>query len=123
MYAVMITAHNALSIRRRGSSSSGKNDPLRSLGIPTVMSPAGVDTSLSRCPLRRFVRLRDRSCGSAPIRADSSASINSWIASVRISARFAANGESRRQRRGVSAFKAESDVVIVRCSSQLLGRF
>jgi hypothetical protein len=41
----MITAHSALSIRRRGSSNSGKNDPARSFGIPT-RSPAGVDNNV-----------------------------------------------------------------------------
>ena len=56
MYAVMIIAHNALLIRRRGSNNSGKNDPFRSFGIPTVISPAGVETSLSRCPFRKFDR-------------------------------------------------------------------
>ena len=45
MYAVMITAHNALSIRRRGSNSSGKKLPVRSFGIPISTSPAGVDNS------------------------------------------------------------------------------
>jgi len=83
----MITAHNALSIRRRGSSNSGKNDPVHSLGIPTSTSPAGVDTSLGRCPLRCAVRSGVRSPGSAPIRADSSASINSCSAVATISAR------------------------------------
>src|SRR4051794_38130047 len=53
MYAVMITAHEALSIRRRGSSNSGKNEPVRSLGIPTSTSPAGVDTSFGRCRTQR----------------------------------------------------------------------
>ncbi len=119
----MITAHSALSIRRRGSRSSGKNEPLRSFGIPTVISPAGVDTSLSRCPFRRFDRAIDLSLGSAPIRADRSASISDWIASVRISAKFAANGESVAPSDSDSAFRAESWLVIVRCSSQFLGRF
>ncbi len=35
----MITAHNARSTRRRGSSSSGKKLPVRSFGIPTSTSP------------------------------------------------------------------------------------
>ena len=48
----MITACNAWSMRRRRSSSDGKNDPARSLGICTSMSPAVVDTVLGRCPLR-----------------------------------------------------------------------
>jgi hypothetical protein len=44
----MITACNALSIRRRRSNSDGKNDPARSLGIATSMSQAVVDTVLGR---------------------------------------------------------------------------
>ena len=86
MYAVMITAHRALSIRRRGSSSSGKKLPVRSLGIPISMSPAGVDTSFGRCPLRCATRAGVRSPGAAPMRAVSSASTSSWIAAARISA-------------------------------------
>ena len=89
----MITAHRALSIRRRGSSSSGKKLPVRSLGILTSRSPAGVDTSLGRCPLRWVVRVRVRSWGSAPIRAVTSASTSSWMASARISANDAPNGD------------------------------
>ena len=42
-YAVMITPHNALSTRRRGSNRDGKNDPARSSGIRNSRSPAGVD--------------------------------------------------------------------------------
>jgi hypothetical protein len=63
----MITAHNALSIRRRGSSNSGKKDPLPQLGDPDLHVPAGVDTSLERWPLRCAVRSGVRSPGSAPI--------------------------------------------------------
>lgn len=85
-----------------------------------MRSPAGVDTSLSRCPLRRLERDSVRSPCSAPIRAVSSASISSWIASVRISASDAANGESVAVNDAESAFKAESDVVIVRCPSQFV---
>ena len=38
----MITAHNALSTRRRGSNRAGKNDPTRTFGTLST-SPAGVD--------------------------------------------------------------------------------
>jgi hypothetical protein len=51
MYAVMITAHNAWSTRRRGSNSDGKNDPTRNFGIRDSMSPAGVDSVLDRPPV------------------------------------------------------------------------
>ena len=47
-YAVMITAHNARSIRRRGSNNSGKNDPVRSFGIAMSTSPAGVVNNFGR---------------------------------------------------------------------------
>ena len=63
----MITAHNARSTRRRGSNNDGKNDPLRVLGIATCTSPAGVDTTRGRRPLRWFVRDSVRSCSPAPI--------------------------------------------------------
>ena len=43
---------NATSMRRRGLSSAGKNDPVRTFGIFTVKSPAVVVTVLSRVPLR-----------------------------------------------------------------------
>ena len=43
------------------------------------MSPAGVDSSRDRAPLRWFDRVSVRSCGSAPIAAVSSASISSCI--------------------------------------------
>lgn len=46
--ACMITACNATSTLRRGQSSDGKNDPERTFGILTVMSPAAVDSSLNR---------------------------------------------------------------------------
>ena len=46
MYAVMITAHNALSIGRRGSDNPGKKLPWRSLGIPISTSPPGVESAL-----------------------------------------------------------------------------
>ena len=44
-YAAMSTPHNALSTRRRGSSSDGKNDPTRTFGMRSSMSPAGVDNN------------------------------------------------------------------------------
>ena len=75
----MITPHRALSTRRRGSSSDGKNDPTRTFGIRSSTSPAGVDSSRDRDPLRWFERVSIRSCGAAPIAAVSSASISSCI--------------------------------------------
>jgi membrane protein YdbS with pleckstrin-like domain len=56
----VITACNALSMRRRRSSSERKNDPTRSLGILTSMSPEVVETVLARCPLRWVPRSSDR---------------------------------------------------------------
>lgn len=50
----------ANSIRRRRSSNEGKNDPARSLGIRTSISPAMVDTDLGRRPLRYVPRSADR---------------------------------------------------------------
>ncbi len=76
----MITAHNARSTRRRGSSSEGRNEPTRTLGIRSCTSPAGVDSVLDRPPLRWFVLDSVRSCGAAPIAALSSSSINSCSA-------------------------------------------
>jgi hypothetical protein len=73
----MITAHNARSTRRRGSSSDGKNAPSRTFGIRNSTSPAGVDNTLALAPLRWLVRVSVRSCGLAPIASDSSASISS----------------------------------------------
>src|SRR5205814_7062181 len=62
---------------RRRLSSAGKNDPVRTLGIFTVRSPAVVVTALSRVPLRCVVRASLRSCGPAPIWAVASASTSS----------------------------------------------
>ena len=59
----MTTANSAWSIRRRRSSSDGKNDPARSLGIRSSRSPAVVVIVLAREPLRWFVRASVRSCG------------------------------------------------------------
>jgi hypothetical protein len=61
MYAVMITVHSAWSTRRRGSSRFGKNEPTRSLGMRSSMSPAGVDNVRVRPPLRWFVLVSVRS--------------------------------------------------------------
>ena len=55
VYAVMITPHSALSTRRRGSSSDGKNDPTRTFGIRSSRSPVGVDNNRERLPLRWFI--------------------------------------------------------------------
>ncbi|CPA63493.1 Uncharacterised protein [Mycobacterium tuberculosis] len=48
-------------MRRRRSKSDGKNEPARSLGICTSISPAVVDTVLGRCPLRCTMRPSERS--------------------------------------------------------------
>ena len=74
----MITANNAWSTRRRRSSSDGKNDPVRSLGIRSSRSPAVVVKVRGRLPLRSAVRSADRSHGPAPTTEVSSASINAW---------------------------------------------
>jgi hypothetical protein len=55
------TASSARSMRRRGSNSAGKNEPSRSLGMRNSTSPALVDNSRERDPLRWVVRLADRS--------------------------------------------------------------
>ena len=57
--ASMTTAHRARSMRRRGSSSAGKKLPSRSLGMASSTSPALVDSSRARLPLR-CVRARRR---------------------------------------------------------------
>ena len=63
-------------MRRRGSRIEGKKLPLRSFGIPSWRSPALVDRTRGRCPLR-CVRARSaRSHGSAPIASGASSSIN-----------------------------------------------
>jgi hypothetical protein len=49
----MITANSAWSTRRRRSSSEGKNEPARSLGIRSSRSPAVVVRVRGRDPLRR----------------------------------------------------------------------
>ena len=110
----MITAHNARSTRRRGSSSSGKNLPVRSFGMPTSTSPAGVDSSFGRCPLRSAVRSGERSPGAAPISAVSSASINSCNAAVRMSRSDVDNEASVPASRPARSDRADSELVIVR---------
>jgi len=72
----MITANSAWSTRRRRSSSDGKNDPARSLGIRSSRSPAVVVNVRDREPFRCAVRASLRSQGPAPITLVSSASIN-----------------------------------------------
>ncbi len=63
MYAVMITAHYALSRSRRGSSNDGYKLPTRNFEIPSSTSPAGVDRVRERAPLRCFERVSVRSGG------------------------------------------------------------
>ena len=65
------------STRRRGSSSDGKNDPVRVLGIATCTSPASVDTVSGRGRCADSFRVSVRWCAAAPIRAVSSSSISS----------------------------------------------
>ncbi len=65
-------------MRRRRSSSDGKNEPVRSLGIRSSRSPTWLINVRGREPLRCAVRVSVRSCGAAPITAVSSASISSW---------------------------------------------
>jgi hypothetical protein len=64
--------------RRRRSSRLGKNDPARSLGMRSSKSPAVVDSTRGRCPLRCPSRVSVRWCGAAPITAVSSASMRAW---------------------------------------------
>jgi hypothetical protein len=49
---LITTASSARSMQRRGSSSAGKNEPSRSLGMRSSTSPALVDSSRERVPLR-----------------------------------------------------------------------
>jgi hypothetical protein len=117
MYAVMITAHNALSIRRRGSSNSGKKLPVRSFGMPISRSPAGVDNSFGRCPFRNAERAGVCSPGAAPITPVSSASISSWSAAARMSRIAVVNVASVPARRAARSDRANSWLVIVRSFS------
>src|SRR3982074_145079 len=59
--ASITTAHNAWSIRRRGSSSDGKKVPSRSFGMRRDTSPALVDNNLGLLPLRCVTRSSVRS--------------------------------------------------------------
>jgi len=59
--ASMITAYRAWSIRRRASSTEGKNDPVRSFGIASSTVPALVINSRGREPLRSVTRSGVRS--------------------------------------------------------------
>src|SRR5512135_3745160 len=77
-----MTACSALSIRRRGSSKEGTNEPVRVLGIATVTSPAAVVRVFGRDPLRWVVRVGVRSCGPAPIAAVASSAMSAWSAPV-----------------------------------------
>ena len=65
-------------MRRRRSSSDGKNVPARSFGIVKSRSPAVVVNTLGRVPLRWVVRSVVLSNGAAPMNAVASASISSW---------------------------------------------
>src|SRR3954471_22773639 len=56
---------------------TGKNEPLRSLGIRSSTSPALVESTRGRCPLRSVTRASVRSYGAAPIHSVASASISS----------------------------------------------
>src|SRR3712207_6055624 len=58
---------------------TGKNDPLRSLGIRSSRSPAWVASSRSRAPLRSVTRDSVRSYRPAPILSVASASISSCM--------------------------------------------
>lgn len=74
----------ALEILRRRSRTEGKNEPRRSSGVLSATSPAVVDTSRGRCPLRRLVRPSVRSWGAAPtasVASASSASTRAWSTS------------------------------------------
>jgi hypothetical protein len=55
------TASSARSMRRRGSSNAGKNEPSRSFGMRSSTSPALVDSSRDQDPLRCVVRCSLRS--------------------------------------------------------------
>jgi hypothetical protein len=59
--ASITTASSARSMRRPGSSSAGKHEPSRSFGMRSSTSPALVDSSRVRVPLRWVVRVSVRS--------------------------------------------------------------
>jgi hypothetical protein len=71
--AVMLGTHLAAlrAFQQRGEERAGAQ-----FGIRSSRSPAVVASRRARCPLRCASRASDRSCGSAPITAVSSASIN-----------------------------------------------
>ena len=108
MYAVMITAHRARSMRRRGSNSSGKKLPVRSLGMPTSTSPAGVDNTFERWPMHCATRSGVRSPGAAPIVAVNSASINSCNAAARMSRSDVVNDASVPAKSAARSDRADS---------------
>ena len=66
-------------MRRRGSSRDGKKLPSRSLGMRSSTSPALVESSRVRLPLRWVVRASLRSNRAAPIERPASRSMSSWI--------------------------------------------
>jgi hypothetical protein len=103
--ACITTACSATSMRRRGASSDGKNDPERTFGIFTVRSPAVVATSLSRVPLRWVVRLSVRSCGPAPMCAVASASTSAC--SIVCSSRRISSPESALRSASVNSSRAD----------------
>ncbi len=59
--ASITTAHNAWSMRRRGSNNDRKKVPSRSFGIRSATSPALVDNNRGRLPLRCVTRSSVRS--------------------------------------------------------------
>ena len=120
----MITAHSARSIRRRGSSSDGKNDPDAQLRDPQLDV-----TGRGRQQPRTGTRCAGssgssvRSCGAAPIAAVSSASISSCIpaSSSRRNNSFGVTlTEPREQLRNSAIIVMGHRVVLL---NELLGRF
>ena len=75
VYASATTLARARSALRRGSSSTGMNDPCRSFGIRRCAVPAVVSQSRGRPPLRLFVRVSARSYRPAPIFCSTSTSM------------------------------------------------
>jgi hypothetical protein len=78
-YASTTTAYNAWSILLLGLRLTGKNDPLRNVGVfgLDVASPGA--SNRSRAPLRSVTRESPRSYLAAPVRSVASASISSCI--------------------------------------------
>ena len=122
MYAVMITAHNALSIRRRGSE-LGEERPFPELGDSNGDISGRCGNELVAMPVAKV-----RPC-QRPFVGFSADPGRQFGFDQRLDGvgedlgQFAANGESTEVSDADSAFRAESGVVIVRCSSQVLGRF